>query len=201
MQLFIEEKEEDGIMRIGFMGQKALLLKNQTIFAKLGHQICYPKRPEELAQLDGLWLSTCQTKEWVEWQTWRQMLQNQPQLAVMGAVLGAVALAQNGPLALMDYQANYIETAHHTAELLRIPSWNDHRLTAIFGPKIRFDQIAPNLGVICQTADRGPIILRQGNLLAVSFIPEETADQSIYHYFLEMARKSKVKAKKDKKRT
>lgn len=197
MQLFIEEKEEDGIMRIGFMGQKALLFKNQTIFAKLGHQICYTERPEELAQLDGLWLSTCQTKEWAKWQTWRPIFQNQPQLAIMGAVLGAVALAQNGPLALMDYQANYTETARHTAELLRIPSWNDHRLTAIFGPKIHFEQIAPNLGVICQTADRGPIILRQGNFLAVSFIPEETPDWSIYHYFLEMARKSKGERKKE----
>ena len=178
-------------MRIGIIGQVTLTHKSQMIFAKLGQQIYPLRQMEELAYLDGLWISSCQAQILKDLQHWRQPLQKQTHLAIMGAALGAVALGQNGGLAMMDYQARYKEAIHQTAELLRIPSWNDHKLTAVFGPEIYFEQIAPNLGILCQTAERGPIILRQGNFLAASFIPEESPDQSIYHYFLEMVRRSR----------
>ena len=73
---------------------------------------------------------------------------------------------------------------------MRIPSWEDDRLTAVFGPEVRFSQIAPNLGIVCQTVERGPVVLRQGNYVAAAFVPEETADRAIYRYFLEMVRRS-----------
>ena len=177
-------------MRIGLIGSAVLREKDQAVFSQLGQQTEQVTQPEQLAALDGLWLAAVHAEELRFLYNWRQALHSQTDLAVMGAALGAYALGQNGPLGLMDYRACYREEHHLTAELLRIPSWEDHRLTAVFGPEVRFQQIAPNLGIVCQTIERGPIILRQGNFLAASFLPEETADRAIYHYFLEMVRRS-----------
>lgn len=177
-------------MRIGFIGSEALGEKDQAIFAQLGQQVELLNRPERLSAVDGLWLSMMHTEELHLLHNWRQALRCRTDLAVMGAALGAYALGQNGPLGLMDYRTCFREEHHLTAELLRIPSWEDHRLTAVFGPEVRFQQIAPNLGIVCQTDERGPVILRQGNFLAAAFLPEETADRAIYRYFLEMVRRS-----------
>ena len=177
-------------MRIGLIGPAALREKDQTVFGQLGQQTEILTQPEQLAAVDGLWLSAVRAEDLRFLYNWRQVIRSRTDLAVMGAALGACALGQNGPLGLMDYRACCREEHHLTAELLRIPSWEDHRLTAVFGPEVRFQQIAPNLGIVCQTVERGPVVLRQGNFLAASFLPEETADRATYHYFLEMVRRS-----------
>ena len=177
-------------MRIGFIGSAALGEKDRAVFAQLGQQLEVLTQPEQLAAVEGVWHSLVRTEELRPLYNWRQAIRCRTDLAVMGAALGAYALGQNGPLGLMDYRACCREEHHLTAELLRIPSWEDHRLTAVFGPEVRFQQIAPNLGIVCQTIERGPVVLRQGNFLAASFLPEETADRAIYRYFLEMVRRS-----------
>lgn len=177
-------------MRIGIIGPEELLAKNEAIFAELGQQTQRLAQPQQLAEVEGLWLSAWYAEELRHLFSWRQAVRGRSDLAVMGAALGAYALGQNGPLALMDYRSCYKEEHHRSAELLRFPSWEDDRLTAVFGPEVRFSQIAPNLGIVCQTVERGPVVLRQGNFVAAAFVPEETADRAIYRYFLEMVRRS-----------
>lgn len=63
-------------------------------------------------------------------------------------------------------------TAPNTAELISVPSWDDAHLLAHFSGGIYFSDIAPNIAVLAQTKRRGALILRQGNVLALSFISQ-----------------------------
>lgn len=179
-------------MQIGFLGPAELLAKNKTILSRLGHDLSPVTAPAQLAQLDGLIVSARHAGELTQLYRLRRAIKEQKRLAVMGAALGAYALGQNGPLALMNYQTYYREEEKERFAMVQVPSWDNHRMTAVFHSRLRFVHIAPNLGIVCQSKELGPIVLRQGNYVAASFTPEEMKDWAIYRYFLEMTARAQI---------
>lgn len=178
-------------MHIGLIGPEELLAKNIGIFEALGHQAAALTEPAQLAVIDGLMITAWRSEDLRRLKRLRRAIKEQKRLGIMGAALGAYALGQNGYLALMDHRTYFREEEQPRTAILTVPSWENHRMAVVFQPEIRFDHIAPNLGILCRLREQGPIVLRQGNYLAVSFAPEEMKDRAIYCYFLDMLGRAK----------
>ncbi len=176
------------MLKIGMIGPDFLLQRNGEIFQQLQIKQLTVKHAKQLAQIDGLLITGWHSADY------RQQLQAlQPdiqrrarQLSVLGIAAGAVPLGRKNFFSVIDCGISLKPSRSLTTAILEMPGFTQDRFTATFLPDVRFHHLAPNLGVLCQDQKRGPVVVRQGNYLACSYVAEFTPRPYIYHYWLEM---------------
>lgn len=110
---------------------------------------------------------------------------------IFGLAAGMVLLSKGSPgqgnerLGLMDLTVTKEPMAGRTEAYLSIPALGLTPLKAIFNDAPYIQEIAPNVGILAEY--NGKIVfVRQGNMLAGAFHPEQTEDDRIYRYFLDI---------------
>ena len=177
------------MMTIGLIGPDYLLKHDQEIWQQLKAATIIIKEPNDLAKIDGLMITGWHKKEY-----YNTLMRTRcyieayakDNLVVMGVALASNTLGQNGILKLMDFTSCVRFEEKLSTSVINVPAFEPSRFSAIFSPIVEFNRIAPNLGILCQDKKRGPIILRQGNFLACSYVPELTKNQQLYQYFFDM---------------
>ncbi len=185
------------MLHIGMIGPPLLLRQNAEIFQQELFQQeqfqppieAFPVRTaQQLAKLDGL-LITGQRPEDCAQQLYRlhtALKEQRDTLSLLGIAAGAAALGENQLLPLLHCQTLCKPTPCYSTSMLEVPCFARNRFAAWFLPEVRFFDLAPCMGVLCQHPHRGPVIIRQGDVLACSYMAEWTAQKEIYQYWLEM---------------
>lgn len=178
------------MLKIGMIGPTFLLRRNAALFQQHFSQqvqLCATTQQTQQAQLDGLIITGWKRSDYL-WQLQRfpTLRQQKEQLSLLGIAAGASTLGHGNFFAVMDctirlHPANQITTA-----ILEAPAFSADRFTAYFLPDVQFQHLAPNLGVLCQDQKHGPVVVRQGNHLACSYVAELTPQPHLYYYWLEM---------------
>ena len=176
------------MLTIGIIGPSYLAERNLTFFRHQQVNAYILEKGAPLQTLDGLLITG-----WKKGDYLRVLQQLYPkleglleQLSVLGIASGATALGQNGCLKKMNCTITQMPSSFLSTSVLTMPNITTDRFVASFFPKIIFTNLAPNLGILCQDLSHGPIVIRQGNCLACSYIAEFTPHQHIYHYWLSM---------------
>ena len=172
-------------MLIGLAGNTILIKQKLHILSALGFDCLILDENADWQAIDGLILSGTSLADWSEHAQITACLQdprwrNQP---ILAEGLGSLFLDKAHSRLLSALVETH--TAPNTAELISVPSWDDAHLIAHFSGGIYFSDIAPNIAVLAQTKRRGALILRQGNVLALSFISQ---NREIYRCFSQMFR-------------
>jgi pyridoxal 5'-phosphate synthase pdxT subunit len=155
------------------------------------------RHAEELEQADGLILPGGESTTMLKFFALEGMGEAIRQFAakgkpVFGTCAGAILLAQEvlappqEPLGLMDITVErnaygrQIDSAVRAGEC---PELSDHPVEMVFirAPIIR--RVGKAVRILGR-ADRLPVLVEQGNLLAATFHPELTEDETIHRYFL-----------------
>ncbi len=176
------------MLHIGMIGPDFLLQRNHEIFQQQQVDAFAITDSQQIAQIDGLlitgWQPAHYTKQLQQLQF--SITQCADALSLLGISAGIAALGRNNPLAVMDCDIFCQPAPAFTTAVLEMPGITQQRFPAWFFPQIRFCNLAPCMGILCQHSRHGPVIVRQGNFLACSYVAERTANNAIYHYWLEM---------------
>ena len=176
------------MLSIGMIGPSLLLQQNRRIFQQHDADAFPLRTSQQLEKIDGLLITGYRPEDYAR-QLYRlraPVKRCTDTISFLGVAAGAAALSQNHPLALMNCRAQYHPVTSGTASMLDVPCFSRSRFTAYFWPDIRFFDLAPSLGILCHHPRRGPVIIRQGDILACSYLAEWTEQKEIYHYWLEM---------------
>lgn len=176
------------MLKIGMFGPDYLLRRNEELFQQQQIKATPIRNEQQLAQIDGLLITGWKTSDYLRQlkrfhTTLQQVL---PQISLLGIAAGAVCFGRSGFCPVMDCDITLQPGHHLTTAILEIPGFSEDRFTACFLPELRFRNLAPNLGILCQDQKRGPIVVRQGNHLACSYVAEITPQPYLYRYWLEM---------------
>lgn len=176
------------MLKIGMIGPDFLLQCNQTIFRQQQADAFALQHLQQLQQIDGLLITGWNYGQYLQplKRLRNVILSRQEQLALLGIAAGAAALGKNGVLSVMDCHITQQAAQQLTTAILEIPGFSPSRFTATFLPEVRFSHLAPNLGVLCRDNRRGPVVVRQGNILACSYVAELTPRRCLYDYWLDM---------------
>lgn len=176
------------MLKIGMIGPDFLLQRNQEIFQRQQIKTIFITDAPQLHQIDGLLITGWNYGQYLQplKRLRNVILARQEQLALLGIAAGAAAFGKNGVLPVMDCHITQQSAQQLTTAVLDIPSFAPSRFTAAFLPEVRFSHLAPNLGVLCRDSRRGPVVVRQGNVLACSYAAELTPRLCLYDYWLEM---------------
>lgn len=176
------------MLKIGMIGPDFLLRHNARIFQQQqinATPICTEK---QLNQIDGLLITGWKNTDYL-WQLQQMrpiIYERAQQISLLGIAAGATALGKKGFFSSMDCNVTLRSGRHLTTAILEMPGFTSDRFTACFLPDVRFQNLAPNLGILCQDQKRGPIVIRQGNHLACAYVAELTPQPYLYSYWLEM---------------
>ena len=176
------------MLKIGLLGPNYLLKRNEEILQQQQSKAVPIRNGQQLAQMDGLLITGWKPTDYL-WRLQRlgpALQQALPRLSVLGIAAGAVCLSRQNYCAVMDCDITLHASHPLTTATLEMPAVTDYRFTACFLPELRFTNLAPNLGVLCQEQIRGPVVVRQGNYLACSYVAELTPQPYVYRYWLEM---------------
>lgn len=176
------------MLKIGMVGPEFLLRHNAKIFQQQQIQAIPIFTEKQLQQIDGLLITGWKNTDYL-WQLQQLrpvVYQCAQQISLLGIAAGASALGRRGFFAVMDSNVSLKPGRHLTTEILEMPGFTTDRFTACFLPDVRFTNLAPNLGILCQDQQRGPIVVRQGNHLACAYAAELTPQPYLYSYWLEM---------------
>ena len=176
------------MLHIGMIGPDFLLQRNREIFQQQQVEAFAITNPQQVAQMDGLlitgWRPSHYTKQLHQLQI--PIAHRIDTLSLLGISAGTAALGRNAPLTVMDCDIFCQPAPAFTTAVLEMPGITQQRFSAWFFPQISFCNLAPCMGILCQHSRHGPVIVRQGNFLACSYVAERTANKAIYHYWLEM---------------
>lgn len=161
---------------------------------QLGCEVIRVQQREDLTDIQGLIMTG--TGSMVN-NLWRHGLEERiKELAmedfpIFGLSAGMVLLSKgysgqgNDRLGLMDLTVTKESMAGKTEAYLSIPALGFTPLKAIFNDAPYIQEIAPNVGILAEY--NGKIVfVRQGNMLASAFHPEQMEDERIYRYFLDI---------------
>ena len=172
---------------VGLSGNSSLIAKEQQFLTALGLD-CLPLQNDADWQLiDSLVISGLSIRDWPNPEKIAANLKNPcwHRRPVLADGWGCVFLDKNISGILNCRILERPSFARHT-ELIHIPSWEKERTLAFFAPDIYFTSIAPNIAVLAHNKSRGPVIIRQGNVLAMSFLSVLSRNPEIYHYYRRM---------------
>lgn len=176
------------MFKIGMIGPDFLLQRNAEILQQLQAKYIALQQEAELSQIDGLLITGWKRADYL-----RPLQRLQPairkraeQLCLLGIAAGAAPLGQSGACPVIDYAVSLRPSRGLTTAILEFPCFGVSRFTAAFLPDVRFHHLAPNLAILCQHSRHGPVVVRQGNHLACSFVAELTPQPDLYAYWLEM---------------
>lgn len=182
------------MLTIGVIGPEFLIQKNREILEPKGCKVMALSHSSQLQQMDGMIITGWQAQHYRQQvNRWCRELNQleQQNMAILAIAHGVVAMGQNGRLKLMDYCTTSRPVGLFTAPL-EIPSMDGVRFLAHFLSEIHFQSLAPNLGVLCQDRAHGPVVVRQGDYLACSYVAELTKQTYLYDYWLEMVFSTKI---------
>ena len=180
------------MLSIGIIGPPLLLHQNRTILQQAVTNaediaVIPLRQPRQMPSLDGLLITGWRLEDYA-----RQLFplrsaigQNAERLSLFGIAAGAVALGRPN-LAVMDFTATCHPAPAFTAAMLDVPGFAQNRFAAVFLPRLCFTALAPSLGILCEKSCYGPVVIRQGNHLACSYLAELTPPYEIYRYWLQM---------------
>lgn len=110
---------------------------------------------------------------------------------IFGICSGMVLLSkgfvgqENYTLGLMDLTVSGESMAGRMEAFLAIPALGIDPVKAVFLDAPYIQEIAPNVGILSEY--NGKIVfVRQGNMLASAFYPEQTSDDRIHRYFMDI---------------
>ncbi len=185
------------MLQIGMIGPPLLLRQNRDILQQEQFQEKLVEKPvhafpvrtaQQIDAIDGLLITGYRPEDYArQLYHLRTPVQScADQLSLFGIAAGAAALGQNHLLPLMGCKTQYQPAVSCTTSLLEVPCFDRDRFAALFLPDVRFRDLAPSMGVLCHHPHRGPVIVRQGDMLACTYVAEWTAQKEIYQYWLEM---------------
>ena len=176
------------MLSIGMIGPPLLLQQNRRIFQQRDTEAFPLRTAQQLQKIDGLLITGCRPEDYA-CQLYRLRTSIKccaDSFALFGIAAGAAALGQNQLLPLLNCRTYCQKASAFTTSLLDVPCFQKSRFAAFFQPKICFADLAPSLGILCHHPLHGPVIIRQGDILACSYLAEWTEPKEIYQYWLEM---------------
>jgi len=178
-------------VKIGRLGAKEFFAYDVAHFAHWGAECISLKEPRQLSAVDGLLLSAEFPEQLALNRHWcRAILQHaQQNLPIWGCGYGAYLLAKGKSVPLLDCRARFVRRSTETVLLLTVPLWEE-RFAVRCSRQVRLEQPAPNLAVLAKSKEE-PVILRQGNVLACTFLPCQTNYGGMYGYFIEMVARNR----------
>ena len=182
------------MLSIGMIGPQTLLQENQNIFrqqtiASMQYIDSFPLRnARQIPDLDGLLITGHHPCDYARtlYRFQRPILSRKDSLSFLGISAGASALGKNSVLPLLNCKTSYQAGYCCTTSILEVPCFSRSRFTAYFLPAVYFYEPGPNLGILCHHPRRGPVILRQGDILVANYTAEWTPQKEIYTYWLNM---------------
>jgi pyridoxal 5'-phosphate synthase pdxT subunit len=185
--------------RIGVLALQGDFAKHLTMLEKLGVEVLAVKKPEQLEYCDGLIIpggeTTTLTKLMDKYGFYEPLRTFAKKFPVMGTCAGAILVAKEvddprvQPLGLMNI------SVHRNAYGRQVDSFITDIETSILSTPTSFRAVfirAPKIvtthnGVeTLMTCDNEPVMVREDNVLAVTFHPELTSDSRIHNYFLQI---------------
>ena len=182
------------MLSIGMIGPPVLLQQNQNI---LSQQIIAPvqdicsfplQNARQIAELDGLLITGRQPCDYARilCRLQQPLLARKDSLSIFGISAGASAFGKKQLLPLLNCRTSYEPCYRCTTSILDVPCFSISRFTAFFLPEVRFYEPGPSLGILCHHPRRGPVIMRQGDILVANYMAEWTPQKEIYTYWLNM---------------
>ena len=172
---------------IGLSGNSSFIAKEQQIFTEMGFNCLPLQNDSDWQKLDGLILSGSSMGDWsypekIIAHLKDPIWQKRP---ILADGWGAVFLDKKIS-GILNCRVLARAAFSNRSELIHIPSWEKERALTYFAQDIYFTSIAPNIAILAHNNSRGPVILRQGNVLAMSFLSVPSNNPEIFHYFSKM---------------
>jgi 5'-phosphate synthase pdxT subunit len=191
------------MIKIGVLALQGAFEEHIAILETLGVDTTEVRLPEELDGIDGLIIpggeSTTITKLMLSYELAdkikKQALDGLP---IMGTCAGMIMLAQKVdgtnhlPTGIMDIavKRNAFGRQVDSFELdLDIPAIGDEHYHAIFIRAPKIEHAGPNVDILVKLPDDTIVAAKEGNLIALAFHPELTADNRLHKYFLDIVNK------------
>ena len=173
-------------MKIGRLGAEELLSYDAAHLAQWGLECIALREIAQIFAVDGLMLSGEFPEQLMLSRAWcNEILRAAKQdLPIWGCGYGAYLLTKGKPLSVLDCQGWFAPSNRESVLFLTVPLWEE-RFAVRFFQHVHLEQPAPNLAVLAKVKNQ-PVILRQGNVLACTFLPSQANDSGIYGYFAEM---------------
>ena len=189
--------------KIGVLALQGAFAEHIAILKTLGVDTTEVRLPEELDGIDGLIIpggeSTTITKLMLSYELAdkikKQALDGLP---IMGTCAGMIMLAQKVDgtnhlsTGIMDISVkrNAFGRQVDSFELdLDIPAIGDEPYHAIFIRAPKIEHAGPNVDILVKLSDDTIVAAKEGNLIALAFHPELTADNRLHKYFLDIVNK------------
>ncbi|MFP5209365.1 MAG: pyridoxal 5'-phosphate synthase glutaminase subunit PdxT [Acidobacteriota bacterium] len=192
--------------RIGVLAIQGDYAAHATALAEAGAEPCEVRKPEQLAELDGLVLpggeSTTMLKFLDKHHFFLALKEFCGRRPVFGTCAGSILLAREvrnpaqrslGILdAVVDRNAygRQIDSSILTAETL-LPGGP---LEMVFIRAPRIAETGADVEVMARR-DSFPTLVRQGSVMAATFHPELSADRRVHRFFVEIVRASRAQSK------
>ena len=169
----------------------------------LGAEVTEVRRPEQMAQLDGLVLpggeSTVMGKLLAEWQMLEPLRAAYARgMALLGTCAGLILLctdienSDQPRLGLLNATVKrnafgrQVDSFEAELAVTGLPALTDAPLPAVFIRAPVLTRVGENVEVLAREAGGNPVMVRQGRILGLSFHPELTTDLRVHRAFLHM---------------
>jgi pyridoxal 5'-phosphate synthase pdxT subunit len=188
----------DDLLRIGVLAVQGNFREHLKMLARLGVEGVEVRKPEELAELDGLIIPGGESTaigRLIRLYGLEEAIR-QFERPVFGTCAGMILLARGGPLertdVVVERNAYGRQVASFEADLDLQDEIVPLRGVFIRAPRVR--EAGPEVEVLAEHEGEA-VLLRQGRVLVASFHPELTEDARVHERFLEMVREeSRVRA-------
>jgi 5'-phosphate synthase pdxT subunit len=191
---------DDKKKTIGILAVQGDFAMHAKMLDRIGVPWKLIKHAEDFAGIDGLILPGGETTTMLKFLTEQKIADAITRLAsegkpIFGTCAGAILMAKEvlNPaqerLGLIDISIErnaYGRQVDSSVQMGECPEISDHPIEMVFirAPIIR--RVGQSVKVLGR-ADNLPVLVEQGNLLAATFHPELTDDQTIHRYFLAKA--------------
>ncbi len=188
--------------RIGVLAVQGDFQAHARALWEAGATAVLAKRPEQVAQVQGLILPGGESTTALKFLTEEGLLEAIVRVAgqgkpVFGTCAGAILMAREvtnplqPSLGLMDIRIQRNAYGRQVSSFIAREAapalWPGQPLEMVFIRAPIIDKVGAGVRVLAEC--RGaPVLVRQSHLLAATFHPELSADRRIHEYFLEMVR-------------
>jgi len=182
------------MMRVGIIATKQDYQEQENVFKKCGVETIYIDNLSKLNGIKGLVICGDDIKK-IETIIIKLNINEQihsfakDDLPIFGISSAIALLAKNnnkGVISgIMDIGVKIIKE-EYLEVLLDIPVLGREPFKGVFKNRVVINNIAPNIGILCQGKPNQIFFVRQGNFLAAAFHPEIEGDLRVYKYFIKM---------------
>lgn len=189
---------------IGVLALQGAVAEHQRALASAGARTCLVRRPEELADLDGLVVPGGESTTMARLAAASDLLpavrrRHQQGMAIFGTCAGLILLADRlsdsgalqgfdriGGLNVMVRRNGYGSQLDSFEAQLPVSGW-DSPMQAVFIRAPVIEQVLSDEVEVLAEARGRPAAVRQSNLMAASFHPELSGDDRLHRLFTDLA--------------